>query len=45
MSPPSSGSKKKPYNKPGWKQVGSSDLLGLFFHPEDGGDKFFQNID
>jgi hypothetical protein len=48
---PSSGSKNKPSKKPGWKQVASTArcfhagfLLGLFFHPEDGGNMFFQNV-
>jgi hypothetical protein len=41
------GSNNKPSKKPAWKQVASLHtgfLLGLVFHPEDGGDMFLRNV-
>jgi hypothetical protein len=44
MSPPSSGSKNKPRNKPNEVSNNAGFLLGSFFDPEDGGDMFFRNF-
>jgi hypothetical protein len=46
MSPPSSESKNKPSKKePLLATRSRADFfLGLFFHPEDGGDMFLRNV-